>query len=72
MRLVYDESGDAPVVLGDVVHVKGTPYYVMDIIRPHKPASTGRVICKAMTEVSWVCEWYPSVIGAKWIEREDQ
>lgn len=72
MRLVYDESGDAPVVLGDVVHVQGTPYYVMSIIRPHKPASTGRVICKAMTDVPWICEWYPSVIGAKWIEREDR
>ena len=72
MRLVYEGSDGAPVKIGDPVIVKGTPYYVMSIIRPHKPASTGRVICKAMTEVSWICEWYPSVIGAKWIEREDQ
>ena len=72
MRLVYEESGDAAVKCGDVVHVDGTPYYVMTMIKPHKPSSTGRVICKAMTEEAWVCEWYPSVIKAKWVEREDQ
>ena len=72
MRLVYDESGDAPVQIGDPVIVSGTPYYVMSITEPHKPSSTGRVLCKAMTEEGWVCEWFPSVIGAKWIEREDQ
>ena len=72
MRLVYEESGDAPVKIGDPVIVRGTPYYVMGIIEPHKPSSTGRVLCKAMTEEAWLCEWYPSVIKAKWIEREDQ
>lgn len=72
MRLIYEGSDNAPVKLGDTVHVDGTPYYVMSIVKPHKPASTGRVLCKAMTEEAWVCEWYPSVIGAKWIEREDQ
>jgi hypothetical protein len=71
MRLVYDESGDAPVEVGHTVHVDGTPYYVMSITKPHKPSSTGRVLCKAMTEQAWICEWYPNVIGAKWIERED-
>jgi hypothetical protein len=71
MRLVYDESGDVEVKTGDVVHVRNTPYYVMSIVKPHKPASTGRVLCKSMTEEGWVNEWFPSVIGAKWIERED-
>jgi hypothetical protein len=32
MRLVYDESGDAPVEIGDPVTVKGTPYYVMSVL----------------------------------------
>ena len=71
MRLVYEESGDAPVKCGDTVHVDNTPYYVMSITKPHKPSSTGRVLCKSMTEEGWICEWFPSVIGAKWIERED-
>jgi hypothetical protein len=72
MRLVYSESGDVEVKTGDVVHVRNVPHYVMSIVKPHKPASTGRVLCKAMTEEGWVCEWFPSVIGAEWIEREDQ
>jgi len=72
MRLVYDGSDGAPVECGDTVHVKGTPYYVMSIVKPHKLASTGRVLCKAMTEEGWICEWFPSVIGATWIEREDR
>ena len=72
MRLVYEGSNNAPVEIGDPVIVKGTPYYVMSITKPHKPASTGRVLCKAMTEEAWVCEWFPSVIGATWIEREDR
>ena len=72
MRLVYEESGDAPVQVGDVVKVDGTPYFVYSITEPHKPSSTGRVICKAMTDRPWLCEWFPSVIGARWIERDDQ
>ena len=72
MKLVYDITNNPPVKLGDPVIVSGTPYYVMSIVKPHKPSSTGRVLCKAMTEEAWICEWYPSVIGAKWIEREDQ
>lgn len=71
MRLVYEESGDAPVQIGDTVHVSGVPYFVYSITKPHKPSSTGRVICQAMTDRPWFCEWFPSVIGAKWIERED-
>lgn len=70
MKLVYESSG-VEVKTGDVVHVKGTPHYVMTITEPHKPSSTGRVLCKAMVERGWVCEWFPGVIGAKWIDRED-
>lgn len=72
MRLVYEESGDVEVKTGDVVHVRNTPYYVMSVVKPHKPSSTGRVLCKSMTEEGWVEEWFPGVIKAKWIEREDQ
>ena len=72
MRLVYDESGDAPVLVGDVVHVRGTPYTILDIREPHKPSSTGRVVCKAMTEEGWLTEWFPHVVHAHWIERDDQ
>lgn len=72
MKLVYEESGDVEVKCGDVVHIDNTPYYVMSVVKPHKPASTGRVLCKAMNEQGWINEWFPSVIGAKWVGRTDQ
>lgn len=72
MQLVYDDSDNAPVHVGDVVHVSGTPYTIIMIREPHKPSSTGRVVCKAMTEEAWITEWFPSVVKAHWIEREDQ
>jgi len=71
MKLVYESSG-VEVKTGDTVHVDGEPYYVMTITEPHKPSSTGRVFCKAMGERGWACEWFPGVIGAKWIDRGDR
>jgi hypothetical protein len=72
MRLVYDESGDAQVQVGDVVHVRGIPYTILALREPHKPSSTGRVICQSMTEEKWLTEWFPNVVHAHWIERDDQ
>jgi hypothetical protein len=71
MKLVYESTG-VEVKTGDVVHVKGTPYFVMETREPHKPSSTGRVFCKAMNDQGWVNEWFPSVIGADWIDRKDR
>ena len=71
MQLVYEKTGKE-VSLGDTVHVKGTPYYLRAIINPHKPSSTGRVWCTSMDERKHFNEWFPSVIGAKWIGRTDQ
>ena len=67
MKLIYYSTG-SEVKTGDVVHVDGKPYYVMDMREPHKPSSTGRVFCKAMDERAWVHEWYPSVIAAQWVD----
>jgi len=67
MKLVYYSTG-SEVKTGDVVHVDGKPYYVMDMREPHKPSSTGRVLCKAMDERAWVHEWYTSVIAAQWVD----
>ena len=72
MQLVYDWSVDAPVQVGDVVHVRGIPYTILAIREPHKPSSTGRVICQSMTEEKWLTVWFPSVVKAHWIDREDQ
>jgi hypothetical protein len=66
MKLVYASTG-LEVKSGDTVHVDGKPFYVMDMREPHKPSSTGRVLCKAMSDKAWINEWYPGVIGAVWI-----
>lgn len=71
MQLVY-ECNNKPVQSGDVVHVRNVAYYIERIVEPHKPSSTGRVWCRSMDEGKYFNEWFPSVIGAKWIDREDQ
>lgn len=72
MELVY-ESSMQPVKLGDVVHLDRYPAcIVLNIIEPHKPASTGRVHLRTMSESKTFLEFFPSVIGAKWIGRTDQ
>ena len=71
MQLVY-EGTDKPVQSGDVVHVRNTPYYVQNIVEPHKPASTGRVWCISMDEHKYFNEWFPGVINAVWVGRTDQ
>jgi len=67
MKLVYESTG-VEVKTGDVVHVRGVPYFVMETREPHKPSSTGRVLCKAMSDNAWLNEWYPGVIGAEWVD----
>lgn len=71
MRLVYEKTG-TEVKVGDVVTLRdGDEVKVTSIQPPHKPSSTGRVtvqIAPSDTEMSY----FPAVIGAHWIEREDQ
>jgi hypothetical protein len=71
MKLVY-EVNNQPVLIGDVVHVNNHPYYIENIVEPHKPGSTGRVWCRSMDERKYFNEWFPNVVGAVWIERTDQ
>jgi hypothetical protein len=71
MKLVY-EGTQVPVQVGDAVQVDNHPFVVHGITKPHKPSSTGRVQCVSADEGKFICEWFPSVIGAEWIEREDQ
>lgn len=72
MKLVYSDSDNAEVKCGDVVHLSNKAYYIISITKPHKPSSTGSVLCKQMGENGWTNEWFPSVIGAEWIDRTDQ
>ena len=71
MQLVYEATG-LPVQCGDVIHVGNSAHYVEQIVKPHKPGSTGRVYCISMDENKLFKEWFPSVIGVVWIDRTDQ
>lgn len=70
MKLVY-EGSDTPVRLGDRFVLDGAELELVGIQRPHKPESTGRVILREAKN-SWEHAYFPSVIGAEWINREDQ
>ena len=54
-----------PVGEGDVVEGRDGPYTVISGTPPHKVNSTGRVYVDTGAHR---CEFYPSVIGAKWVQ----
>jgi hypothetical protein len=69
MKLIYTSS-NAPVLVGDKVRV-GDEMVVVDYFRPpHKPSSSGKITVR--TAEGWTREFYVGVIGAKWVDREDQ
>lgn len=84
MRLVYKASsifvlpsnkkqGD-PVEVGDKVTLRnGELVEVTYFRKPHKPSSEGKVSVKYVDErITFESEYFVSVIGAEWIEREDR
>jgi hypothetical protein len=71
MRLVYTKSG-AEVRVGDTVHINDEPHVVWMFSEPHKPSSSGKVFVRSMDDMRFGSEYYVGVIGAEWIEREDQ
>ena len=71
MRLVYKATGKE-VKVGDVVTMRdGEKCEVKYFTEPHKPSSSGKVTVKE-EGCSFCMEYYVSVIGAEWIEREDR
>ena len=82
MKLIYEADGQE-VKIGDKVRTHGgMTATVQGITKPHKPSSTGRVhivedldLFDANFDVNpnpAIETFYPGVIGAKWIDREDQ
>lgn len=70
MKLIYEKTGEQ-VQAGDLVSLQDGELYRLDFYRePHKPSSTGRVYITPEGG-GGQRELFPSVIGAKWIERED-
>lgn len=71
MRLVYEDT-NKEVRVGDIAATfRDESVLVKYITKPHKPSSTGRVGVSFLNE-EHISEFFPSVINAKWIEREDQ
>jgi hypothetical protein len=71
MKLVYKATGKE-VKIGDVVTTsKGEKCIVTYFRPPHKPSSSGKVTVKFEGD-TFGMEYYVSVIGAEWVEREDR
>ena len=72
MRLVYKENGNE-VKVGDVVKLSdGKECIVRYFAPPHKPSSSGKITVQVEKGEFDCMEYYVSVIGAEWIEREDR
>lgn len=73
MKFVYKATGK-PVKLGDTVVLRDGQGFTVDYFRePHKPDSEGKVTLLAEgAQRPHGTEFYASVIGAEWIEREDR
>lgn len=73
MRLVYSDGPrkGQEVKVGDLVVKDNGTYVVKYFAKPHKPDSSGKVTVQDRSK-RYECEYYVSVIGAEWIEREDQ
>lgn len=75
MKLVYTHEKTRKVLIGDSVQVgkvDDTIYTVTGIEKPKTPASTGRVYVMEDDSDAEPRGYYPSVIGAEWIDREDR
>lgn len=72
MRLVYKETGEE-VKVGDVVTLSNEKKCKVAYFRPpHKTSSSGKVTVQFGEDKFNCMEYYVSVIGAEWIEREDR
>lgn len=65
--LTYEETGQ-PVAMGEIGETfRGEAVTIIGGTPPHKPSSTGRVTIKSI-EGGWEQEYFPSVVGCKWIQ----
>jgi hypothetical protein len=71
MKLIYERSR-MPVCVGDNLTLDdGEAVMVSTIVKPHKPNSTGRVCVRNIHNGEESC-YFPGVVKAVWIDREDQ
>lgn len=71
MRLIYIKTGEE-VVIGDQVTLRdGEVVRVAYFRPPHKASSSGKVSVEGLLGGPQ-SEYYVSVIGAEWVDREDR
>ena len=75
MRLIFEATGKE-VELGSLCKIGELDYEVDYFRPPHKSSSEGKVSVRLIDRLSGykggASEYYVSVIGARWIEREDR
>ena len=74
MRLIY-EGTEKAVLVGDKVTLRdGVKAVITYLEKPRHGGSTGRVYVDVIRDdgTSSNRGFFPSVVGAEWIEREDQ
>ena len=65
MKLVYDDTGRC-VMEGDTVKTfRGDLCEIVSFVKPHKCSSTGVIYVK---QNNTIIGFYPSVVGATWID----
>jgi len=72
MKLIYIDGPRKghEVKVGDIIHRNGEKYEVEHFKKPHKPASSGHIYVNVNDSAPR--EFYVSVVGAEWVEREDR
>lgn len=73
MRLIHKKTGET-VKRGDIITLNPGKERVMvkGWCMPHKPSSTGRIYVRLEGEMNDEREYFPSVGGCEWIDREDR
>lgn len=70
MRLVYRKNGKA-VEVGDKVKIRDDEYEVTYFREPHSSNSSGKITVRGEGD-EFSNEYYVGIVGAVWVEREDQ
>jgi hypothetical protein len=73
MKLIYTNDGEE-VSIGDMIDIRGIKHQIVDLTPPHKPSASGHVYVKRLADLDsdFSNKYYVGVIGAEWINREDQ
>lgn len=73
MNLIYNHNQES-VEVGDIIELNDMTVKVRYFREPHKPSSSGKISVDVLNvDGENVCrEFYVGVLGARWINREDQ